>query len=75
MSNKLENIGVYVGCLVFIFMAWQGWRDLHRDISEVKERTSYIEANQLTLERLARIESTHELMREEISKNSELSKK
>ena len=43
MSSKLESIGIYVGCLVLLIMAWQGWRDLHKDMSDIKERLKALE--------------------------------
>ena len=38
-----EKILVYVGIISFLITFWQGWRDIHKDISDIKERTATIE--------------------------------
>lgn len=38
-----EKILVYVGIISFLITFWQGWRDIHKDMADIKERTARIE--------------------------------
>jgi len=51
MSERIEKLVMYLTCFGFIFMAWQGWRDLHNDISDIKERISALEVKVEHLEK------------------------
>lgn len=42
-SIDYEKILVYVGIISFLITFWQGWRDIHKDVSDIKERTAIIE--------------------------------
>jgi len=42
-SIDYEKILMYLGIISFLITFWQGWRDIHKDLSEVKERLAVIE--------------------------------
>jgi len=39
----LNTIMLYLGIISFLITFWQGWRDIHKDLSDLKERTAKIE--------------------------------
>jgi len=39
----LNNIMLYLGIVSFLITFWQGYRDIHKDMSDIKERTRAIE--------------------------------
>ena len=41
--SRLEKIGVYVAVLTLVFMIWQGWRDISKEISDVRVKIQSIE--------------------------------
>ena len=38
-----EKILVYVGIISFLITFWQGWRDIHKDMADIKERVRALE--------------------------------
>jgi hypothetical protein len=54
MQNKeinWEKLGLYIAMITLIFMFWQAWRDVHTDISGIKERISVLETQIECLDR------------------------
>jgi len=45
-----EKILVYIGIISFLLTFWNGWRDIHKDMSEIKERTAKLEVKVEKLE-------------------------
>ena len=46
MANKevnWEKIGVYFVIVGFMFMFWQGYRDLHKENADLRERVAILE--------------------------------
>ena len=40
---NLDRLATYVGIFAFIFLFWSYWRDIHIQISDVKERIAVVE--------------------------------
>lgn len=51
-----EKILAYAGIISFLITFWQGWRDIHKDISDIKERVKSIETQYGHEERLKVLE-------------------
>jgi len=43
MQSRMEKIGIYAGIALLVFMAWQGWRDIHKDNADIRERVKALE--------------------------------
>lgn len=48
---NLEKIGFYVAVFAAFFMFWQAWRDIHNDMSDLKERMKEIEVHMKYLQK------------------------